>query len=474
MEGLPVLLGLAGLLVLVVLALMFRLQGLLSVLRGSDSKKDGTMNKFNAAMFLIFGLGGIALFIWYSFSRFDVYSMPTAASEHGVRTDMLFWVTTGIISIVFIVTNLLLFAFAFKYQFKNGNKATFYPDNHILELVWTVIPALVLTYLVFNGWKEWTKITDEPLPQFTENAVELEVVGQQFYWNVRYPGKDKRLGDHSYAKIDAINAYGLKSMDSTSWDDFMPRKIYLAKGRKAHFVIRAKDVLHSVYAPQFRVKMDAMPGSPTDFWFTPTKTTQEMRSELSDPEFTYELACAEMCGKGHYSMRFEIVVLDGEDYDKWFNKASEKPWALGEAEYVWNKLVEEGAPASIKEDFKSWVKERDAELASDIFGGPKLEEVNEGGNSHEGHGMSMTDSTYVNEHGDTITVQLGDHLSIEGDSTDNSDLDEEGKSKNFIHKVGDAVENHRENKAERKGEDYEKKDNKIHHLGDKHEENKAH
>lgn len=375
---LKVLLGLAGLLILVVLVLMFNLQRLLTVLRGSDNNKGGTMNKFNAWMFVLFGVGGVFLFLWYSITRYDLYALPEASSEHGVNTDSLFWVTTIIISIVFVVTNLLLFGFAFKYQYKKSNKATYYPDNHVLELVWTIIPAIVLTYLVFNGWKEWTKITDQPLPQLTENKVELEIVGQQFYWNVRYPGEDKELGEHSYKLIDATNAYGLKSMDPEAWDDFMPRKIFLAKGRKTHFVIRAKDVLHSVYAPHFRVKMDAMPGTPTEFWFTPTKTTQEMNSELMgveiegkkmitvDNPFVYELACTEMCGKGHYSMRFEIVVLEPEDYDKWFSESSKKPWALSEAEYVWAKLNDQGAPKNIKDQFISWLSVYDKDLAMSL------------------------------------------------------------------------------------------------------------
>lgn len=474
---LKVLLGLAGILILVVLILMFNLQRLLTVLRGSDTNKGGTMNKFNAWMFVIFGVGGLILFLWYSFARYDLYTLPEASSEHGVRTDTLFWVTTVIVSIVFILTNLLLFGFAFKYRYKKSNKATFYPDNHVLELIWTVIPAIVLTYLVFNGWKEWTKITDEPIPQLTENMVELEVVGQQFYWNVRYPGADKELGEHSYKLIDATNAYGLKSMDPNAWDDFMPRKIYLAKGRKTHFVIRAKDVLHSVYAPHFRVKMDAMPGSPTEFWFTPTKTTQEMNSELlglevegkkpitAENPFVYELACAEMCGKGHYSMRYEIVVLEAEDYDKWFAESSKKPWALSEAEYVWNKLNELGAPENIKSDFVDWVKDRDAELASTLrsthFNSSSNTNHSSNGEFHE-----STDHTSIHDSLDVDGLLEGDNYSeSEGE-------DKKGKLKNLLHKAGDVVEGHKERKADRNNEEYVPSENGLHKLGDKHEENK--
>ena len=167
------LLGLAGVLVLIVLILMFRVQGLLSIVRGSDKNPGGMLNKFNAVMLLLFAVVGTFVFIYYSFTRFHEYNLPEAVSEHGIKTDNLFWVTTGIISVVFIVVNSALMIFAFKYQYKKGNKAKYYPDNHVLELAWTIIPAIVLTYLVFNGWQVWSKTMSEPPAQLMGDKVEI-------------------------------------------------------------------------------------------------------------------------------------------------------------------------------------------------------------------------------------------------------------------------------------------------------------
>lgn len=342
-------------LVLVVVVLLFRVQSLISIVRGSDEKKGGTLNKFNAAMFLVFMVLGLGAFFWYSFGNSDEFLLPDAVSEHGQATDSLMWVTFWVIGFVFVLTTILLFVFAFKYQYKEGNKATFFPESSLLEMVWTIIPAIVLTYLVFGGWKEWTKITTAPNAAEIEQMqpVELEIVGQQWEWNVRYAGADGVLGKHYYRRIDADNLFGLKVEDAAGLDDFYdgPRQektMYLPVNRMVHMKIRAKDVLHSVFLPHFRVKMDAVPGNPTEFWFKPTKTTAEMRNELAkDPKYqegetwrdwNYELACTEICGKAHYNMRYEVVVLSQEDYNAWY--ASQIAWSVKRKDYIKEKLEE--------------------------------------------------------------------------------------------------------------------------------------
>ena len=121
-----ILLSAVGILALTIFVLMFRVQGLLSVARGSDKKAGGLLNKVNASMFLIFAVVGTIAFLWYSIANFDEYTLPEAASLHGINTDNLFWVTTVIISIVFILTNVLLFVFAFKYQHKEGKQSNIF------------------------------------------------------------------------------------------------------------------------------------------------------------------------------------------------------------------------------------------------------------------------------------------------------------------------------------------------------------
>jgi cytochrome c oxidase subunit 2 len=145
-------------------------------------------------------------------------------------------------------------------------------------------------------------------------------MGYQFAWEIRYPGKDNILGDFDYRLINASNSRGVDFSDQNSRDDFPSQTVVFPKGEPVVFKIRARDVLHSVFAPHMRLKMDAVPGMPTRFWFIPTKTTAEMRVELGDEEFEYEIACTEVCGSGHFSMRRVITVVEPDEYRKWFSE----------------------------------------------------------------------------------------------------------------------------------------------------------
>ena len=120
--------------------------------------------------------------------------------------------------------------------------------------------------------------------------------------------------------------------DKNTFDDFRSLELHLPAGKEVLLKIRANDVLHSVYLPHFRVKMDAVPGMVTQFKFTPTKTTQQMRDELGNPKFNYEMACAEICGQGHFSMRFPVIVDEPEVYEKW--KASQESWLKQNPDYL--------------------------------------------------------------------------------------------------------------------------------------------
>lgn len=302
-------------LLLSVIWMVYRIQTLISVAKGSDKKIQTTSNRVNAMLFVVFLVGTFGLMTWYSIKEFSNYQLPIA-SEHGVITDRLFWVTMAVTGFIFILTHILLFWFPYKYQYKTDRKASYYPDNNKLEVIWTLVPAVVLALLVISGWRAWTDITD-PAP---EGSHEVELMGYQFAWEIRYPGKDKILGDFDYRLINASNSRGIDFSDQNSRDDFPSQTVVIPKGEPVIFKIRARDVLHSVFAPHMRLKMDAVPGMPTRFWFVPTKTTAEMRIELGDEEFEYEIACTEVCGSGHFSMRRVITVLEPEEYRKWFSE----------------------------------------------------------------------------------------------------------------------------------------------------------
>lgn len=306
------LIAVGALLLLSLVWMVYRIQTLVSVVKGSDRKIASGSNKVNAILFLVFLVGSGALMFWYSIKEFDNYQMPVA-SEHGVITDELFWITMAVTGVVFLITHVLLFVFPYRYQYKEGRKAAFYPENHKLELIWTAVPGVVMAGLVISGWMAWSDIT-APAP---EKAHVVEIMGYQFAWDVRYPGKDNVLGDHDYRLINASNSHGIDFTDKNSIDDFPSPKVVIPKGEPVLFKIRARDVLHSVFAPHMRLKMDAVPGMPTRFWFVPTKTTAEMRAELKDPEFEYEIACTEICGRGHFSMKKVIEVVEPAEYQKW-------------------------------------------------------------------------------------------------------------------------------------------------------------
>ena len=274
----------------------------------------GLSNRINGMLFLLFFVFGLIGAVW-SFLHSRQYFLPEAASPHGRHTDFLFWLGMAIITFAFVVTNALLFGFAWRYQHKEGHKAAYYPENHKLELIWTVIPAVVMALLVFTGWRAWRDIMAEA----PENAQVFEIVGKQFNWIVRYPGVDNnKLGSYNYKLIDNNNETGIDYADEASFDDFTSTsELHIPANKPILLKIRARDVLHSVFIPHLRVKMDAVPGMPTRFQFTADKTTDEMRNITGNPNFTYEIACTEVCGQGHFSMRIRLIVEDETSWLAW-------------------------------------------------------------------------------------------------------------------------------------------------------------
>jgi cytochrome c oxidase subunit 2 len=332
-----IILVLGVLLTLVILFMIFRIASLVSVAKGRNPDEVSPNNGVHAVLFMLFMIFGLGGFFWYSYTHFDAYNLPVA-SEHGVVTDRLFWITMAITVAAFVIIFIVMFWFVYRYQYKEGRKAAFYPDNHILELTWTVIPALMLAVLIFTGLRAWNDITSPA----SDQAEVIEIIGQQFAWTVRYPGKDNTLGNANYKFIDNFgNDMGLDLTDAKSFDDFKTLELHLPKGREVLLKIRAKDVLHSVFLPHFRVKMDAVPGMPTHFKFVATKTTQEMREETGNPDFNYEMACTEICGRGHFSMRMLVVVHEPNEFDKW--KSEQETWLKQNPGYL------EKIPAALRE-----------------------------------------------------------------------------------------------------------------------------
>lgn len=303
-------LGLAAMIVLRMAAVVQKS----AISNPEGNQTTGLSNRINGALFLIFLVLGLVGVVW-SFMHAQQYFLPEASSPHGRRTDSLFWLSMAIITAAFFITNTLLFFFAWRYQHKEGRAAAYYPENHRLELIWTVIPAVVMALLVFTGWRAWRDIMSEA----PADAQVFEIVGKQFNWIVRYPGVDNnKLGAYNYKLIDNSNETGIDYTDEASFDDFVSTtELHIPVNKPVLLKIRARDVLHSVFIPHMRVKMDAVPGMPTRFWFIADKTTDEVRNETGNQDFGYEIACTEVCGRGHFSMRLRLIVEDEATWQAW-------------------------------------------------------------------------------------------------------------------------------------------------------------
>lgn len=291
-----------------------------AVLRGEERarKQTNRINGFLLLAFLIIGLIGV----YYCNQKLKGKILGAPASDHGILVDRMLYITLALTFIVFLITQIALFWFSYKYQESDKRKAYYYPHNNKLEMIWTVIPAIALTILVGFGIFYWFKITgDAP-----KNSMVVEVVGKQFGWEFRYPGKDGILGKKYFKNVDPAggNPAGQLWDDPANHDDiFMEQEMHLVVNKPVKLVIGAKDVIHDVGLSHFRMKMDAVPGTPTTMWFTPLYTTKEMKEKTGNPDFVYELSCDQMCGKGHYSMRGVIVVETQAEFDAWM--AGKKP-----------------------------------------------------------------------------------------------------------------------------------------------------
>ena len=306
-----------------------------AILRGEEKtrKETNRINAFLLLAFLVLGLFGV----WYCNHILADKILGESASDHGERVDTMLYITLAITFFVFVLTQIALFWFSYKYQEKEGQKAYYFPHNNKLELIWTVIPAITLTVLVGFGLYYWYEITGEA----PEDAQVVEVTGKQFGWEFRYPGADRKLGKKYYREIDPTknNPLGQLWQDPANHDDIVTSQdMHIVVNKPVKLVIYAKDVIHDVGLAHFRLKMDAVPGMPTTMWFTPKFTTREMKQKYGE-DFTYEISCDQMCGAGHFSMRGTIVVETQAEYNEYM--AKQKP------QYLLATAGEQTSPANV-------------------------------------------------------------------------------------------------------------------------------
>lgn len=344
-----------GLLILVVLVLVsiaiWQLTKIFDLTQiGGDSSNaqiandnDNNVNGYLMFAFLVF-IYLTTIYCVVEYGHFPL--MSNSASEHGVEVDRLMWISMILIFFVQTITQALLHYFAYKYRGKKGNKALYFADNNKLEMIWSIIPAITLAGLILYGLYAWTNImfVDEE----TENPMVVEIYAKQFGWEVRYAGEDNVLGKANVRYIEGTNTLGVDLADPNTQDDIQANELHLPKGVKVLFKIRSQDVLHSAYMPHFRAQMNCVPGMVTQFAFTPTITTEEMRNSKAIQEkvteinriraeksvqlvkegkaaldpytFDYLLLCNKICGSSHYNMQMKIVVESKEDFKKWLGE----------------------------------------------------------------------------------------------------------------------------------------------------------
>jgi len=330
------------LLVGIVVVQIGRLTELAARIRGEEEVQLLT-NSRNANGFLVFMVVFLVGCFWsaYYYRNYMLgYGPHAAASSHGGTLDSIFNTTLIFTGIVFVLTQIALFWFAYKYRGKRGGTSEHFSHDTRLEIIWTAIPAVVMTFLVIGGLDAWNKVmADVPInAESGKDYTEIEATGYQFAWDIRYPGEDGKIGTKNFRLIKlGSNSLGQDWTDEKNWDDFMPSEIVLPVGKPVRVRITSKDVLHNFYLPHFRVKMDAIPGLPTYFVFTPEVTTEAYRERLKntpeynqpDPDqpdkmkwetFDYELACAELCGRSHFSMRRIVKIVEESEYRAWLTK----------------------------------------------------------------------------------------------------------------------------------------------------------
>ncbi len=303
--------------------------------------KDNKSNGILMLAFVIF----IYVITVYCFWEYGRFYLPEAASEHGGEYDTLMFISIGLIMFVQIITQGLLHYFAFKYKGEKNQKALFYADNDKLEFIWTIIPVITLAGLIIYGlftWSDIMNINEE------EDPMVIEIYAYQFDWRARYSGEDNTLGKANVRFIEGVNQLGVDESDSYGEDDKIVTELHLPVGKPVLFKFRSQDVLHSAYFPFFRAQMNVVPGMITQFGFTPTITTEEMRESeymvdkvksvndvrkernedliaqgeptLDSYEFDYFLLCNKICGQAHYNMQMKIIVESEEDFNAWLEE----------------------------------------------------------------------------------------------------------------------------------------------------------
>ena len=309
-----ILIALVVILTIAALVQLVRVNELLSEITNKDTNAvTDDDNKKNGILFLLTIPLFMGFVVW-QLVTWDHLLLPPASSIHGAEIDSLMKVSMTLILVVFFILTPMLFFFAYKYRGKKGNTAYFFSHNNKLEIIWTVVPTIILTVLIVYGLKTW----DRAMNTNFSDATVIEIYSKQFDWTARYSGLDKVLGKSNYRLVKGKNVLGVDMLDKNSLDDMVVREVHLPVNKPVLLMFRSRDVIHSAFLPHFRVQMNCVPGLSTQFAFTPTKTTAQMKESEGD-DFEYVLLCNKICGSAHFNMQMKFIIESEEDYNKWIS-----------------------------------------------------------------------------------------------------------------------------------------------------------
>ena len=231
------------------------------------------------------------------------YSTPIASNWSNIDStiELTFWMTGA----VYVLILTFMTYCVIKYGSKKNRRAEYEPESKKAEVILTVLTTIGVAGLLAPGLIVWDEYVSPP-----EDAMPIEAMGQQWYWNFRLPGEDGILGTTDARNINADNPFGMNENDPNGRDDILIEgdALHLLHDKPVKFLLRSIDVLHNFYVPQFRAKMDLVPGMVTFYWIRPTV--------IGD----YEILCAELCGVGHHAMRGEVLVDEASDYQEWLSE----------------------------------------------------------------------------------------------------------------------------------------------------------
>ena len=227
------------------------------------------------------------------------------ASTQGRVIDEYFNAILLVTAVAFVATHLFLAVALVRYGARGKERAAHWHEHLGAELTWTIVPGVAFVALGVLGVFTWSRLYSAP----PANAEIVEVTGRQFFWYVRYPSPDGRFARTDPKFITTANPLGLDPSDPASKTDVVVvNELHLVNGRPVEVRVRSLDVIHSFFLPNFRVKQDAVPGRPVEIWFTP------------DEVGAYQIACAQLCGTGHYTMRGNVTVESQDAFDRWLKQ----------------------------------------------------------------------------------------------------------------------------------------------------------